>query len=315
MKHVFIINPAAGKGKASCEIKPQIEKYCTENSLDYLIHVTSAAYEAIDFIRELSKTGEHIRFYSCGGDGTLYEVVNGAYGYPNAEVAAFPLGSGNDFIRLFGTKEQFMDIGSQVNGVATELDVIQCGDRIAINQCSMGLDAEICAKQGYFKKLPFMKGEGAYMAAVLYCFLKKMNSEFTITIDDGEPFKQTVLFCVGANSRWYGGGFMAAPKALPDDGLLDFIIVKKTVSRLKLLGLINKYKAGMHLDWDFTKFVRGKKLKIHSDSIAAVNIDGETDYVNDSTFELIEKGIKFVVPANSSYFKDKAAGKLSAGNL
>src|SRR5665647_2515123 len=98
MKHVFIINPAAGKGRQACELKPKIEKYCDENSLDCIIHVTSAAYEAIGFVRELAKTGEHMRFYACGGDGTLYEVVNGAFGYPNAEVAVMPLGSGNDFI-------------------------------------------------------------------------------------------------------------------------------------------------------------------------------------------------------------------------
>lgn len=51
---------------------------------------------------------------------------------------------------------------------------------------------------------------------------------------------------------------MGAPKAIPDDGLLDFIIVRKTVGRLKLAGLINAYKRGEHLDWDFTTFLRGK---------------------------------------------------------
>jgi diacylglycerol kinase (ATP) len=311
MKHFFMINPAAGKGKAACEIKPKIEKYCIEKALDFQIHVTSAAYEAIDFVRECAKTGETIRFYACGGDGTLFEVVNGAFGYPNAEVAVMPLGSGNDFIRLFGTKEQFLDIDAQVNGTATELDVIKCGDIIAINQCSMGFDAEINAKQSYFKKLPFMKGETAYMAALLYCFFNKLNNVFTITIDDGEPITQNTLFCVAGNSRWYGGGFKAAPLAIPDDGLLDFIIVKKNMSRFKLLGLVNKYKEGKHLDWDFTSFVRGKKIKIHCDEVAAINCDGEKRLGNDGVFEIVEKGIKFVIPSSSSYFSDKAAGKLN----
>lgn len=312
MKHIFIINPAAGKGKATCDIKPKIEQYCERKSIDYEIHVTSAAYEAIDFVREKAKKGEPVRFYACGGDGTLFEVVNGAFGYPNAEVAVMPLGSGNDFIRLFGTKEQFLDIEAQVNGTATPLDVIKCGDIIAINQCSMGFDAEINAKQSYFKKMPFMKGETAYMAALLYCFFKKLNNVFTITIDDGEPFTQNTLFCVAGNSRWYGGGFKAAPLAIPDDGLLDFIIVKKNMSRFKLLGLVNKYKAGQHLKWDFTNFVRGKKISIHCDEVAAINCDGEKKSGNDAVFEIVEKGIKFVIPSTSSYFEDKATGKLNA---
>ena len=311
MKHVFVINPKAGKCKAVCDYKPKIEEYCTKNALDCQIHVTSAANEAIEYVRNIAKIGEKTRFYACGGDGTLFEVVNGAYGYSNAEVAAIPLGSGNDFIRLFGTKEQFLDIDAQVNGTATELDVIKCDDVIAINQCSMGLDAEINAKQSYFKKMPFMKGETAYVASLLYCFFKKINSVFTITIDDGEPFTQNTIFCVAGNSRWYGGGFKAAPLAMPDDGLLDFIIVKKNMSRLRLLGLVNKYKQGKHLGWDVTKFVRGKKITIHSDEIAAINCDGEKRYGNDATFEIVEKGIKFVIPSNSSYFEDKASGKLS----
>lgn len=312
MKHVFIINPKAGKGKgkAICTFKPKIEEYCIKNELDYHVHVTSAANEAIEYVRNIAKNGEKTRFYACGGDGTLFEVVNGAYGYSNVEVAAMPLGSGNDFIRLFGTKEQLLDIEAQVNGTAIDLDVIKYDDVIAINQCSMGVDGEINAKQCHFKKIPFMKGETAYMASLLYCFFRKMNNVFTVKIDDGEPFTQNSLFCLAANSRWYGGGFKGAPLAMPDDGLLDFIIVKKDRNRLLLLGLINKYKKGQHLDWDITKFVRGKKITIHCDETAAINVDGEIRFSNNATFEIVEKGIKFVIPSNSSYFEDKASGKL-----
>ena len=96
---------------------------------------------------------------------------------------------------------------------------------------------------------------------------------------------------------------MAAPKALTYDGLLDFIIVKKQGIRLKLLPLINKYKRGEHLDWDITTFKRGKKINIKSEKPAAVNVDGECKYVTESTFEIIEKGIKFVVPACSDFME------------
>lgn len=301
MKHVFIVNPVAGKGKFVEVIKPKIEECAKKNGIDYEIVVTSACREGIEIVKKMAASGEELRFYACGGDGTLYEVVNGAFGFKNAQVAVIPLGSGNDFIRLFGTKEDFLEIENVINGVPVKLDVIKCGDEIAINQCSMGLDAEVCARQADFKKLPAMSGEGAYYAASLYSLLWKVKNTFTITIDDGEPFTQDCIFCVGANSRWYGGGFQAAPKAMPDDGLLDFIVVEKKCSRLKLLTLLNKYKAGQHLDWDMTKFIRGKKMKIHCDKPAAVNVDGECSYVTDSTFEIVEKGITFVVPRTSKF--------------
>mgnify|MGYP002229606815 FL=1 len=143
MKHVFIINPRAGKGKALELIRPQIEAYINEHNLDAEIHVPDSPHAAQDFIRAEASKGQPVRFYACGGDGTLFEAVNGAFGHPNAEVAVLPLGSGNDFIRLFGTQEQFLNIDAQVNGTALELDCIKCGDKIAINQCSMGVDAEV----------------------------------------------------------------------------------------------------------------------------------------------------------------------------
>jgi len=174
------------------------------------------------------------------------------------------------------------------------------------------MDAEVCAMQGKIKKLPLVTGEGAYYIGCLYAILKKFHNKFTITIDDDEVVSKDCLFCFCGNSRWYGGGFMAGPLALPDDGLLDFVIVESKMSRAKLVTLLNKYKRGEHLDWDITTFKRGKKLTIHSDTPAAVNVDGECKFVTDTSFEIVEKGITFVVPKNSKFLAERAerlAGK------
>ncbi|MBR2731100.1 MAG: diacylglycerol kinase family lipid kinase [Clostridia bacterium] len=305
MKHIFVINPAAGQGKALDFIRPKIDWVCKKYDLEYEIYITEKKGDGIEYAQNRCKSGEKLRFYACGGDGTIYEIANGIFGYDNAEFAAIPLGSGNDFIRLFGTKEDFLVLEDQVNGVPVQLDVIKCGNEIAVNQCSMGMDAEVCAMQGKIKKLPLVTGEGAYYIGCLYALASKFKNRFTIQIDDQEPFTRDCLFCVAGNSRWYGGGFMAAPLAQPDDGLLDFIIVESKLTRVKLTSLLNKYKRGEHLDWDITDFRRGKKLVIHSDKPAAVNVDGETKYVTDTSFELVEKGITFVVPAKSAFLKER----------
>lgn len=306
MKHIFVVNPEAGQGKnrAMDYIKPLIEKVCAENNLEYEIYPTTGKGDGIRFVKERAASGEKLRFYACGGDGTLYEVVNGAYGFENVQVAVVPLGSGNDFIRPFGTKEQFLELEDQVNGVPCKLDLIKCDDEIAINQCSMGMDAEVCAMQGKIKKFPLVTGEGAYYIGCIYAIMKKFKNRFTITVDDGEPKTMDALFCFVGNARYYGGGFKAAPLAQPNDGLLDFVVVESRISRAKLASLLNKYKRGEHLDWDITNFKRGKKLVIHADTPAAVNVDGECKFVTDTSFELIEKGITFVVPRTSDFLKE-----------
>ena len=83
-----------------------------QDTYDILIHVTTDETDACKFSREysLSHPEEDIRFYSCGGDGTLGEIVNGIVGIKNASVTCFPCGSGNDFVKSLGGKERFLNI-------------------------------------------------------------------------------------------------------------------------------------------------------------------------------------------------------------
>lgn len=302
MKHVFIVNPKAGKKQMATKIIPQIESYFKEHpELPYEIYVTKEKRDGLNYVKTLAEKGEPVRFYACGGDGTLFEVINGAYLYQNAEVACIPLGSGNDFARVLGKKEALIDIGAQVDGTPRKLDLIRCGDQVAISQCSMGLDAEVCAKQAYFKKFPLVNGEFAYTLSSVYCLFRRINSHFRIVVDGKEVCDCPMLFALCGNSRWYGGGYKGAPKAIPHDGLLDFILVRKTCGRLKLLGILPKYKKGQHLDMEMTTFLRGKKMQVFSDSPRAVNVDGECQYVLESTFEILEGAVNFVIPTTSTY--------------
>lgn len=310
MKHLFLINPNAGKGKAFETVMPKIKEATAERDMDYKVYVSKSSQDTHDYCKKIGESGEKTRIYACGGDGTIYDIVNAIYGYDNVEFAAVPLGSGNDFIRIFGTKEQFMDIGAQIDGTAIKIDAIKCGDRIAVNQCSMGFDAEVCSKQADFKKLPWLTGESAYTASLFYCLKSKTSNRFTITIDDGEPISDNFVFAFCGNSRFYGGGYQAAPYAVPDDGLLDFSIVR-AMKIPRLVTQIGNYKKGRHFKWPETTYVRGKKMTIHSDIPASVNVDGECDLVTDSTFEIIPSAFSFVIPTTSSYIEDRKSGIIS----
>ncbi len=310
MKHLFLINPNAGKGKAFETVMPKIKEATAERNMDYKVYVSKSSQDTHDYCKKIGESGEKTRIYACGGDGTIYDIVNAIYGYNNVEFAAVPLGSGNDFIRLFGTKEQFMDIGAQIDGTAIKIDAIKCGDRIAVNQCSMGFDAEVCSKQADFKKLPWLTGESAYTASLFYCLKSKTSNRFTITIDDGEPITDNFVFAFCGNSRFYGGGYQAAPYAVPDDGLLDFSIVR-AMKIPRLVTQIGNYKKGRHFKWPETTYVRGKKMTVHSDIPASVNVDGECDLVTDSTFEIIPSAFSFVIPTTSSYIEDRKSGIIS----
>ncbi len=306
MKHIFVVNPVSGKGKNTKNYISTIKSYIAEKKLDAEVYVTNERLDGMRYVEEVAKKGEPVRFYSCGGDGTLYEIVNGCYKYPNCEIANVPLGSGNDFVRLFGKNTNLDD---HVNGIPTKLDIIVTNGQVAINECAMGVDSEVCAGKDEFKDMPFVNGELAYTLSALKCIVKgKLKSNFKITIDDDKVYEGEYLFCYIGNSRWYGGGYMAAPGAMPNDGLIDCVMVKyphhiAKKGPLALVGLLNAYKKGEHLNWDFTKLVHCKKVKIESTAPAAVNVDGECEYVTEREFELKEGAITFVVPRNSPFLE------------
>jgi diacylglycerol kinase family enzyme len=128
MKHCFVLNPVAGARNAEKVWLPRILAAVKEAGVEFEIHRTINVGDAAAHVRELCEKapGARQRFYACGGDGTLNEVVNGLYGFENVELASVPIGSGNDFVRNFGTKPlPFLDFSAQIAGTAAPVDVMR----------------------------------------------------------------------------------------------------------------------------------------------------------------------------------------------
>ena len=107
MKHLFIINPAAGSHNQTESYRKKIAEAC--EGLEYSIEVSGAPGQCRKIANRAAKSGEEYRIYSCGGDGTMNEIIGGVAGYDNVAVTMFAGGSGNDLSafltsqRLFGT--------------------------------------------------------------------------------------------------------------------------------------------------------------------------------------------------------------------
>ena len=145
MKHLFIINPAAGKSNRSVEFTKKIAAFCKPRGLDYDIQISRKKGDCTAIARKAAQSGEEYRIYACGGDGTLNEVINGAAGCPNVAVTNVPGGSGNDFNRAFSDPAAFSDLSRLAEGPEMEVDLISVngGKMYAVNICSMGIDARI----------------------------------------------------------------------------------------------------------------------------------------------------------------------------
>ena len=245
MEHIFIINPVSGTENPQTLLQPAIQKAAAELSIPYQIIQTEYPGHAKEIAEKFSKQGKPVRFYACGGDGTLNEVIAGTLGFPRAETACVPCGSGNDFVRNFGTREEFLDLKDLIQGESCNIDLIRTQYGIAAAICSAGLDAQVAYGIPRFRRLPFAGGETAYKLSILTSLCSRLGHKLRIDAD-GEIFTGEYLMLAICNGMTYGGGFKAAPQADMQDGLLDLILVRK-ISRLRIAGVVNTYKQGKHL--------------------------------------------------------------------
>ncbi len=300
MRHVFILNPAAGKKSTALALIPEIKQAFRNATEQPTIHITDQPGKATELARREAAKGDAVRLYACGGDGTLLEVATGMVDFKNAELACVPCGSGNDFVRTMPCSERFRSIAAQVAGATRPLDAIRCNDRLSVNLCSMGMDADVGAKMVDFKHLPLVSGSMAYNLSVAYTFCHKLGQQLRVVMEteNGTVEREgEYLFALAANGRYYGGGYHGSPNSKTDDGLLDFVLIKK-LSHAKVLRFINTYKRGEHLGLSCCETFRGTRMTVTAQQPTVVNADGECFKTEEVTFSILPAAISFVIPAD-----------------
>ena len=182
MKHLFIINPAAGSRDQTESYRKKIIESCEARDLDYTIAVSAAPGNCAALAKQAAQTGEDYRIYACGGDGTLNEVVSGVAGFDNVAVTAYVGGSGNDFVRLFSEPEAFRDLDRLLDAEETAFDLIRCNDDYSLNICSVGLDARIGTDVSHYKRLPLLSGFRAYAVSTVINVLRSISEHYVVEV-------------------------------------------------------------------------------------------------------------------------------------
>ena len=298
MRHIFVVNPASGVKNRTEEIKELVKNDLEEK--DYVIYETKGIGDAIVFVKEFieSHPDESLRFYACGGDGTLNEVVNGAIGYENVEVTNYPIGSANDFLKYFPNHD-FKNLHNLIDGEVINSDVIKFNERYVINVFNVGYDAKVVELQRKFKRWPLVSGNFAYTLGVIFALLGKRCHRMKVTIDGEEFYEGKVTMVAVANSICYGGSYHCAPLAKIDDNIIDVCVVKK-VSIPTFAKLAKIYQKGEHLNNEKTKnyilYKQGAKVQIEIDQAISYSIDGELGKSDNIVLEVLGKAINFVIP-------------------
>ena len=297
MKHIFVVNPAAGTADSTESIRDTLAAY--DGKLEYEIYVTSGEKDATAFVKSRVAEGGELRFYACGGDGTINEVASGLVGAENASLAVYPVGSGNDFIKYYGTRDDFLDLDSLIEGEEEAIDVIRVGDRYSVNVCNFGFDTTVARTMIAVKHKKIIGGKRAYVTGVVTAVIKAMKNKCEVYADGEKLNEEKLLLCTIANGKYVGGAFCCAPRSVNDDGFLEVCLVKP-ISRFKFIKILPVYTDGKHLDderfRDDIIYRRAKKVEVVAPEGFCISLDGEIVENNRFTAEVVEKAIRFVVP-------------------
>lgn len=295
MKHLFIINPAAGSHDRTKSYSRTIRQVCEEQGLDYTIAVSAAPGNCRELAHAAAETGEDYRIYACGGDGTLNEVVSGTVGYPNAAVSVFSGGTGNDFTKIFSEPDAFRELPRLLDADEADFDLISCNGDVCLNICSVGLDARIAADVTSYKRIPLLTGIRAYAVSTVFNLIRGISDHYVVQIGDETVDARQTLICA-CNGRYYGGGFNPVPDADPTDGLMDVLLIRD-VNILKVARVIGKFKNGQYAELpELIRHLRTDHLRIVCDKVSSINIDGEMRQAAEVDIRMMREKIRFFYP-------------------
>lgn len=302
MKHIFIINPTAGKTDSRQKIYDMAESLRQKHGLDVQCILTKKQGHATELAKKLCETGEVLRFYACGGDGTVNEVANGIIGYDNAAMTVIPVGTGNDFLKNFGDDmEKFRDAENLWDGPQFPMDAIDVNGRVALTIACSGIDARVARDVHKYSESPLLDGKGSYIYSLAVNFLfKGIGTHWTITLDDVTTEGDWSLVSV-CNGRYYGGGFMPVAEARMDDGVLNTLVVRE-VNRRTFLKFVGPYSRGEYAKFpEYAHCSCPKVVHIHSEKPDIVTcLDGESVVNSDVTIKLHDKKLNFFGPEGCS---------------
>ena len=302
MKHIFILNPAAGKLNFVYQMKALLAEKMGD--IPYEAYETQSQRDATAYVKAycLAHPDEELRFYACGGDGTIHEVANGILGFEHASMTAYPCGSGNDFVKYYGGEEVFSDLDALIHATdERRIDLLRINNGVcSINVASGGFTTSVLRTMLNVRRKKVIGGDRAYYTGIVTALFKSMRNTCIVNVDgkvinpDGR-----MLLVTFANGKYEGGSFLCAPRSSNEDGLIE-ICLARPISRFRLVQLIGAYQRGEHLDdprlEDVVIYRRGKKITLDAPDGFAISADGEVIEGTHFDLEVLPSAIRFVVP-------------------
>lgn len=286
--YYFIVNPASRSGKGLKIWKEQIEPALHAQNVSYRSYFSEKPGDVAILAGEILSSAKQfpVSLIILGGDGTVNEALQGIEDTSKVILGYIPTGSSNDFARDLGIPktptaalELILHSGKTKSldlGTVTYPDGEQ---RHFAVSCGIGFDAAVCeeALHSTLKNIMNKMGLGklTYLGIALKQLLAAKSVSGRLTLDDGSSADiKNMLFTACMLHRFEGGGFMFAPDADAQDGILNMCAAGDIPKLMILLALPTAFK-GKHFRFKGITPYKAKQLVIETSSPLWVHTDGE----------------------------------------
>lgn len=288
MRYFFVVNPAAGQGRAA-KTWERLLPYVEKRLVDFGYAHTGGPGEATHMARDVVEAGYDV-VVGVGGDGTLQEI---AAGLPaTGTLGIIPAGTGNDFPHNLGIpKHPERALDMLLRSRPIQVDRCRVNGRPFLNVAGVGFDAKV-AKQ--VKENP-TRGSGTipYLAAVFTQLVAHKNAQVTIYADDRVIEAKVLLVAVG-NGAYLGGGMHICPHAKLDDGLFD-ICIAGDLGKLESVLNLAKIFRGTHVGHPKVTYLKARRVRIEGDDLPC-QADGEPFGGTPVEFEMDPGALRVMAP-------------------
>lgn len=296
----LIYNPSSGREEMKKKLSEVLQRL-EQGGIETSTHATTGEGDATIAAAHAVERGFDI-VIAAGGDGTLYEVINGlAEKSHRPHLGILPLGTTNDFARALNIPKNYEDACDIiVRQYATPIDVGKINHRYFINIAGGGSLTELTYEVP--SKLKTLLGQMAYYMKGIEKLPRLRPIELSVRTDQIELTEQVMLFLV-SNSNSVAGFENLAPDASMSDGLLEVFILRKCnlADFIRIASLVLR---GEHLNDPNIIHLKTQRIEIFSPDYVQLNLDGELGGTLPCTISVLPKHLNiFVDETGTSSYK------------
>lgn len=328
VRHFFVINPVCFHRRRDIdEVAAEIHRFfgtrdeTGEAFPEYAVHISRFPRDAIGAIRRYAgaaPVGSPLRVYAVGGDGILFDCLNGVVGLPNAELGTIPYGMENSFYRVFGQNDKniFRSLKAQTSAVSVPMDALYCGSNYALSYCLIGLESlsnvssrSLKSRHGFLRRnMPelfhVMNVYFNYLGMLMNRAVFKQTYRMWV---DGEDWSGAHAIINIVNTPMHSGNRAIVPEAVPSDGWMD-VLCSGNANMFGVFRMMLHYMRGKHAEHpDLFTHKRAKKVFVISESPLMLDLDGEVFYDKYITVETKPGVVRIIAPVGAADEADPGA--------